>query len=188
MDMERLVSELTFTAFDFETTGLNAGVDRIVEIGGVRFRNNEILGTFQRLVNPGIVISEAASAVSGITNAMVVAYPAVKEILPQFMEFAADSVLLAHNAPFDLGFLRAALRDGGFDDVTNLVIDTQELAKRAFPKQKSYSLQNLVAFLRFPPNNAHRALDDAEMCMKLFLACTEALSFMGELTIREILT
>ncbi|WP_455381977.1 3'-5' exonuclease [Salinispira pacifica] len=188
MNLDQPVSQVLFTAFDFETTGLTPGVDRIVEFGAVRFKGKEILATFDRLANPGIVISEGASAVSGITNAMVVAQPEVGTILPEFVSFTGESILIAHNAEFDLAFLRAALLDYSMDDVKNKIIDTQVLAKRAFPKQKSYSLQNLAAFLNLPPNNAHRAADDAIMCMRLFNACVDALSFMGELTLGEVLT
>lgn len=188
MNLELPVSQVLFTAFDFETTGLTPGVDRIVELGAVRFKAGEILETFDRLVNPGMVISEGASAVSGITNAMVVAQPEVGTILPEFVAFTEGSILIAHNAEFDLAFLRAALLDYSMNDVKNLIVDTQVLAKRAFPKQKSYSLQNLISFLNIPPNNAHRAADDAIMCMRLFHACVEALSFMGDLTLGEILT
>jgi len=188
MQQDLPVSEIVFTAFDFETTGLTPGVDRIVEFGGVTFKGKQILRTFERLVNPGIPISEQAAVVSGITNAMVAAEPAIGSVLPEFMQFAGDTVLIAHNAPFDLAFLRAALLEHGMGDVRNSIIDTQELAKRAFPKQKSYSLQNLIAFLKIPPNNAHRAADDAIMCMRLFLACVNSMSFMGDLTLGEVLT
>ena len=188
MNLDQPVSEIEFTAFDFETTGLTPGVDRIVEFGAVKFKNGRVVGTFEKLVNPGIVISEEASAVSGINNSMVVGQPEVATVLPEFVAFAGDSVLMAHNAQFDLAFLRAALLDGKLADVKNLIIDTQVLAKRAFPRQKSYALQSLVAFLKFPPNTAHRAQDDAYMCMRLFLACVESLSFMGDISLSEVMT
>jgi DNA polymerase III alpha subunit (gram-positive type) len=97
-------------------------------------------------------------------------------------------VLLAHNASFDAGFLRAALQETGLGELDNLIIDTQALAQRAFPRLKSYALQSLVEHLGIPPNNAHRALDDSVVCMKLFLSCAEALSFMGQLSLEEVLT
>ena len=187
MNLDQPVSQLLFTAFDFETTGLTPGIDRIVELGAVRFKGKEVLETFDRLVNPGMVISAGATAVSGITDAMVIAQPEVGKILPEFVSFAGESILIAHNAPFDLAFLRAALLDHEMDDVKNLIIDTQELAKRAFPRQRSYGLQNLAVALNLPPNNAHRAADDALMCMKLFNACVETMSFMGELTLGEVI-
>ena len=182
------VSSVVFTAFDFETTGLHSATDRIVEFGAVRFRDGKIEQTFQRLSNPGIPIGADAAAISGIGDDDVKGAPPVASIVPEFVEFLGDTVLIAHNAPFDLGFLRAAVLDAGLPDINNTVIDTQLLAIRAFPKQKSYGLQNLATELRLPPNQAHRALDDAIMCMRLFLSCVEALSFMGDIELSQVLT
>lgn len=188
MDVQASVADITFTAFDFETTGLEPAVHKIVEFGGARFKGGEIVETFEALVNPGVSIDGDAGKISGITNDMVKDQPAVETMLAPFVEFIGDSVLVAHNAAFDMGFLRAALDRAGLSPVKNLIIDTQVLAQKAFPRLKSYSLQNLVAELGLPQGNAHRALDDATMCMRLFLACAEQLSFMGEITLEEVLT
>ncbi|MFW5684692.1 MAG: PolC-type DNA polymerase III [Spirochaetota bacterium] len=188
IDTSAAVSSVTFTAFDFETTGLYPASDRIVEFGAVTFRNGEIIGRFERLANPGIPISPDAAAVSGISDADVADATPVAEVVPEFVEFLGDSVLMAHNAPFDLGFLRAAVQALGLGDITNAIIDTQLLAMKAFPRRKSYGLQNLAVELGLPPNRAHRALDDAIMCMKLFGTCVEELSFMGDLELGEVLT
>lgn len=193
MTRDTSVADVTFVAFDFETTGLYPAQDKIVEFGAVKFKGGAVVDTFQQLANPGIPITEDAARISGIDSDMVVSAPPVAEVLPRFVEFLGEAVLVAHNAPFDLAFLRAALTSEGKGvgvggGVANTIIDTQILAQKAFPRQKSYSLQNLVGFLAIPPNQAHRALDDAVMCMKLFVACVEALSFMGELTMGEVLT
>jgi DNA polymerase III epsilon subunit family exonuclease len=187
-DSSRPIGSLTFAAFDFETTGLYPASDRIVEFGAVRFRDGEIIDTFERLADPGIPISPDAAAVSGISDADVVGKTPVAEVVPEFVSFLGDAILTAHNAPFDLGFLRAAVGALGRADVGNTIIDTQVLAMKAFPKRKSYGLQNLATELGLPPNRAHRALDDAIMCMRLFLRCVQELSFMGELELGEVLT
>jgi DNA polymerase III epsilon subunit family exonuclease len=188
MDSSLSVSDITFVAFDFETTGLHPATDRIIELGAVKFRDRGVLGTFDMLVNPGIAITDAAVNVSGITAEMLASEPAVEQALPDFMEFISGAVLVAHNAPFDMSFLRAALEVAGMEDVSNAVIDTQVLAQKAYPRLRSYSLQNLVTELGLTRGNAHRALDDALMCKDLFLTCAEALSFMGEITLGEVLT
>jgi DNA polymerase III epsilon subunit family exonuclease len=188
MDASQSVADTTFVAFDFETTGLHPATDRIIELGAVKFRGRDVLGTFDMLVNPGIPVTEGAVNVSGITAEMLVSKPAVNEALPDFVTFIEDAVLVAHNAPFDMSFLRAALEIAGMGQVSNTVIDTQVLAQKAYPRLKSYSLQNLVAELGIAQGNAHRALDDAVMCKDLFLTCAEALSFMGEITLGEVLT
>ncbi len=182
------VTSVTFTAFDFETTGLYPASDRIVEFGAVRFIGASVIESFERLANPGIPISQDAATVSGIADADVANAPPVGRVVPEFLSFLGDTVLLAHNAPFDLGFLRAALLGLGLAEVENPVVDTQALAMRAFPRRKSYGLQNLATELGLPPNRAHRALDDAMMCMRLFLRCVDELSFMGDLELREVLT
>ena len=187
MDPDTSLADVTLTAFDFETTGLHAGIDKIVEFGAVQFRDGTQTGSFEALCNPGIPIHPDAARVSGITDDMVAGQPSVPEVLQRFIDFVGDSVLVAHNAQFDLGFLRAALLEFGLPDMKNQVIDTQKLAQRAFPGQKSYALQNLVAHLGIPPNTAHRAKDDAYMCMRLFTAAADALSFMGDITIGEVL-
>ncbi len=182
------VASVTFTAFDFETTGLYPATDRIVEFGAVRFCGPAIIASFERLANPGIPITPDAAAVSGIADADVATEPPVELVLPEFVSFLGDTVLLAHNAPFDLGFLRAAVESLGHGKVENPVVDTQALAIKAFPRRKSYGLQNLAAELRLPASRAHRALDDAMLCMRLFLRCVEELSFMGDLELSEVLT
>ena len=181
------VSDVEFVAFDFETTGLYAASDRIVEFGAVRFRDDAVLAEFELLCDPGIPISPDASRVSGISDADVRGCRPVADIVPEFMRFVADAVLVAHNAPFDLGFLRAAAQGCGLGDVRNPVVDTQALAIKAFPKRRSYSLQNLATDLGLAPNRAHRALDDAVMCMRLFHRCVAELSFMGDLLLSDVL-
>lgn len=187
MDKKTPVSDITFVAFDFETTGLYAGQDSIVELGAVKFKNGTILESFEQLVDPGRPMPADSIRISGITDAMLAGQPNLTKILPDFMKFLQGSVLIAHNAGFDMGFLRTALDRNGMQFPENPLIDTQILAKKAYPGQKSYSLQNLVNFLRFPPNQAHRALDDSLMCMKLFQSCASQLSFMGDILLEEVL-
>ena len=181
------VSEVTFVAIDFETTGLYPTSDRIVEFGGLRFRAGETLAEFEKLANPGMPISAEAAAVSGITDEKVANEPPVDQIVPEFIEFISDAVIIAHNAPFDVGFLRAAVANLGLGGISNPIVDTQTLSIKAFPKRKSYGLQNLATELGLPPNRAHRALDDAIMCMRLFQKCVDELAFMGELELKEVL-
>ena len=188
IDVSKPVGECTFVAFDFETTGLHPAVDRIVEFGAVRFTIGRELADFNQLANPGQKIDPRASAVSGITDAMVASAPAVADVLDPFLSFVGDAILLAHNASFDSGFLRAELERVGKPSVSNLVIDTQVLAQKAFPGKKSYALQNLVEMLKIPANTAHRARDDARQCMRLFEHCVDQLSFMGDLSLSEVLT
>lgn len=184
----RDISAIDFVAFDFETTGLNPTTDRIIEIGAVRFRDRATVGEFQTMVDPQMPIPPASTDVSGITDAMVAGAPPTEEAIGRFLAFASGAVLIAHNAPFDMGFLRNAVERLGLPQPGNLVIDTQVLASKAFPMLRSYALQNLVDHFSFPRNNAHRALDDSTMCRRVFERCADQLSFMGSIPLSDLLT
>jgi DNA polymerase III subunit epsilon len=114
--------EVTFVVVDLETTGGSPATSGITEIGAVKVRGGEVLGELQTLVNPGEPIPSFIAVLTGITNGMVATAPHIDAVLPAFLEFARDCVLVAHNAPFDLGFLKAAcaglgLNWPGFDSV-----------------------------------------------------------------------
>lgn len=188
IDTTTPVTSLTFVAFDFETTGLHPAIDRIVEFGAVRFTVGSELAEFSQLVDPGRRIDPEAARVSGIDDAMVRGKPPVAEVLPAFMAFVGNAILVAHNAEFDAGFLRAELSRSPIPQLENLIVDTQLLAQKAFPGRKSYALQSLVETLGIPANTAHRARDDARQCMRLFEHCVQQLSFMGDLPLADVLT
>ena len=164
-----------FTAFDIETTGLNNWRDSIVEIGAVRFNKQGIIDRFSQLADPGKPMPAEAGRVNNITDEMLAGQPPIQEVLPAFVRFAADSVLLAHNAPFDCGFINRSLSrlcDDGYarqSALTNRVADTLPLARRLLPGRSHYNLQDIAASLGFKAEAAHRALDDARLCMELFI-------------------
>lgn len=184
--LEKPLDSLTFTAFDFETTGLNPAKDRIIEIGAVRVRGGVIGETFHTLVNPGIPIPPEATAIHGITDADVASQPLVAEVFPEFLEFISGTVLFAHNAPFDMRFLQQALRTHGLPDHRLPVLDTLTFARRVFPCRYSYSLQNLAAWLGLDAQNAHSALDDALVCARLFQICVIRSGGGSTLTIPDL--
>lgn len=160
-----------FVALDFETTGLSDRDDRIVEYGALRFDRSGPLEEFSILVDPLRPISPEAAAVSGITDDLVRGLTPWNGALPDFLAFLSDHPLVAHNAPFDISFLNGACRLEGRGNPANLIFDTRLLARQAFPGRQSYSLQVLAKDLGIDPGEAHRALDDAYTCMKLFLLC-----------------
>ncbi len=112
-DLGTPLSSVTFVVVDLETTGGSAQDCAITEIGAVKVRGGERLGEFQTLVNPGEPIPAFIAVLTGITDAMVAAAPRIATVLPAFLEFAGDAVLVAHNAGFDIGFLKAAARQTG---------------------------------------------------------------------------
>ena len=164
-----------FTAFDIETTGLDSKRDSIVEIGAIRFSGQGIIDRYSQLIDPGIPMPPGAAKVNNITDAMLAGQPPIQEALPAFLRFAADSVIVAHNAPFDCGFVNQSLSrlyDDGYVSVAVLphrIADTLTLARKLLPGRDHYNLQDISAFLGFKAEAAHRALDDARLCMELFI-------------------
>ena len=112
-DIGTPLAEVTFVVVDLETTGGSPNDGAITEIGAVKVRGGQVLGEFQTLVDPGREIPPYISELTGITSMMVAAAPRIDSVLPAFLEFARGTVLVAHNAPFDLGFLRAACAETG---------------------------------------------------------------------------
>ncbi len=171
--MEKKLSDITFVAFDVETTGLDAMTGKVVEFGAVRFDRSGRLEEYAQLVNPGCPIPPAALAVHGITDEEVAASPPVREALPGVIEFFGDSVLLAHNAPFDIGFFDAAFADAGLEPPVNPILCTVELARAAFPRLRDHKLTTLVRDLHIPEGEHHRALADAVYSSEVFKRCVD---------------
>lgn len=163
------VKEVVFVAFDTETTGLSPKEDRLVEIGAVRFRGNgEILATTNWLVNPQREIPYYATQVHGIRTEDVLGKPLFEEIFPQFETFCSDAVLMAHNAPFDVNFLKAEMARAGLKAPAYPVIDTLPLFRDWFPHALSHSLGQLSAYLGVDGGTYHRADADSYHIINVF--------------------
>lgn len=157
-----------FIAFDTETTGLDAAVGKIVEIGGVKFDRRGIIARYNVLINPQMPMPEEAGKVNGITDAMLKDKPVIAAIFPDFLEFIGTGILVAHNAPFDINYVNTELARAEKPLLTNKVIDTRIFAKEVFPGLSSYALQDLAVQFGITALEAHRAEDDARVCMELF--------------------
>ncbi len=164
-----------FIAFDSETTGMWAPINRLVELSAVKFTLN--LGeieTFDFLINPQKEIPADVIEIHGITNAMVKESPIAKPVLKKFKAFCGtDSILLAHNAPFDISFVGSALRRSKMQFGNNLILDTIEVYKKFFPGLTSYSLLNLIKKFGMSQSQDHRALSDARFVYYLFRNAVE---------------
>ena len=164
-----------FVVFDLETTGLSPKNDKITEIGAVRIQNGEIVESFSQLVNPAMPIPELITKLTGITDDMVKDKPTIDKVLPDFLDFIKDSVLVAHNASFDMGFIREAYE--GIDvHLKNPVLDTLELSRAMFPTMKSHKLNLMAKHLKVELKNHHRAVDDALATGNILLKILELLS------------
>ncbi len=184
---KQVLNNVTFVAFDIETTGLSPVVDRIVEIGAVQFRNGKVFDTFQELVDPEIPISPGATAVNGISDKMVAGKPTIDEVLPRFLSFIDETIPVAHNAPFDVGFLSYDISRLNLTATEKPILDTCAIPKRIFPSLYSYSLENLAVDLRIRSKEFHRALADAKVCMEILIKCLTELGGPDRLTMTDVL-
>ena len=163
----------TFVAFDVETTGFSGKKGRIVEIGVVKFRGGEVIDQQSWLVNPGIPISPMSQRVHGITDDMVSGAPAFKEVYAEFASFIGDSVLIAHNASFDIRFIETETRRHELEPPVNQVIDTLKLSRKRHPELKRHGLESLSKHFKLGEVAFHRGLVDATHVKNLFLVLTE---------------
>ena len=152
-----------FVAFDLETTGLSSRTDTIIEIGAVLMKGGKEIDRFQTFVSPGRKLDPKIIELTGITDRMLNGAPSIEEVLPKFLEFVGDRVLVAHNSDFDTGFIRAACEkmDLPYDYTA---ADTLILARNLMPQLNKFKLDVVANALSLPDFNHHRAADDAAIC------------------------
>ncbi len=162
MDLGTPLFDVTFVVVDLETTGCSPGGDAVTEIGALKLRGGELLGRFETLVNPGVPIPPMITVLTGITEAMLFPAPRIDAVLPQFLEFARDAVLVGHNIRFDVSFLDAALVAHGYPRLRNHRVDTIGLARRLVHDDvPNLRLQTLAHYFRTTVEPVHRAYVDA---------------------------
>ncbi|WP_420836577.1 PolC-type DNA polymerase III [Anaerosphaera multitolerans] len=162
----------TFVVFDIETTGFSARTDEITEIGAVKIKDGIIIDRYSQLVNPVIPIPQVVVELTGISNAFVANEPTIDLVIPEFYEFCKDSILVAHNANFDMSFIKRDMRKYGFNHKFP-VLDTLSLARAVVKDTKRFNLGTLSKKLGVTLVNAHRAVNDAEATAEVFLKMLE---------------
>ncbi len=174
-----------YVAFDLETTGLYPRHDRIIEIGAVRMKNGQEIDRFQSFVDPKRPLSEEVSKLTGITSDMLAGAPDIEMILPKFMEFVGNSVLVAHNAEFDTCYIRRECARLGIDcNITSL--DTLTLSQNLLPELGRHKLDIVAKHFGLEDFNHHRAADDARICGLLAGKLFEKLTDMGLKNIQSV--
>ncbi len=171
------LAETTFVVLDLETTGGAADGAGVTEIGAVKVRGGEELGVFATLVNPGERIPAFITVLTGITDAMLAPAPSIETVLPSLLEFLRGAVLVAHNAPYDVGFLKAACARHGYPWPNPRVLDTAALARRALTRDEvpNRKLATLAHFFHAAVQPTHRALDDARATVDVLHGLIERL-------------
>ncbi len=184
---DRLLGDLTYTVFDTETTGLSpSGGDEIIQIGAARIVNGKLLRqeSFEQLVNPGRLIPAATIPIHGITQDMVMGKPVIAEVLPAFYAFAQDTVLVAHNAAFDMKFLQLQQARTGLV-FNHPVLDTLLLSAVVHPNQESHRLEAIAERFNITVLGRHTALGDAFVTAEVWLRLLPLLQAMGIHTLRQ---
>ena len=169
----------TYVIFDLETTGLSPVNDRIIEIGAVKMCGGKVTDSFSTFVNPQIPIPFNIESLTGISDSMVENAGTIEEILPEFLEFCKGAVMVAHNAGFDVGFIKEktdAILGRKFECT---VVDTVALSRALLPSLGKFTLDHVAKALGVPPFNHHRAVDDAEACADIFAALIDKLRARG---------
>jgi DNA polymerase III subunit epsilon len=166
-----------FVVIDVETTGFSPkNGDRVIEIGAVAIEKREIIAEFSSLIDAGVSIPLQAQQVHGITNEMLKGQPVSDEVLPKFHDFIAGSTLVAHNAAFDIGFLRAEFAFLGME-FNNPCLCTLKMSRNRYPQPPNYKLKTVGRYLfgeSIDWMNSHRALDDARLAAMIFLEMEKA--------------
>ena len=160
-----------FCSIDTETTGLKPDCERIIEIGAVKFDKTGVLQNFSQLVNPDREIPPFITELTHIDAGMLKDKPSFTEISRDFLKFTENTVLIAHNAQFDIRFLNKELERSGIEPLKNHAIDTLRLSRWAYPENGHWTLQFLAEQFHINVEAAHRARDDARVCMELFIQC-----------------
>src|SRR5699024_8804851 len=177
--------DTTYCVLDLETTGLSFRTEKITEVGIMKIKNGEVIDEFSCFVNPEKPIPQKVVEVTNITDDMVKDAETIDKVFPKILEFIGDSVLVAHNADFDIGFLKHNAGELGYT-LNNTYIDTLRLAKELFPEYKKYKLGIIAENLGIKVEVAHRALDDVDTTVKVLKVMLDMLREKGAKKIEDI--
>lgn len=174
-----------YVVFDLETTGFSPNINKIIEIGAVKVEDGKIVDRFSSFVNPKVPIPFHIENLTGIRDDMVLDAPEISAILPSFLEFCKDSVMVAHNADFDMGFIRHNSKQQKQEQEFT-VLDTVALARALLPNLNRFKLDTVAKALNITLNNHHRAVDDAACTAEIFLKMIEMLKERGITDLTEL--
>ncbi len=157
-----------YTVIDIETTGLDPSFDDIIEIAGIKYKENKEIERFQSLINPGREIGDFIVELTGITNEMLLDAPSIETVLPRFLKFVGNDTIVGHNVHFDINFIYDNAENLGGSSFSNDFVDTMRLSRKLYPKMKNHRLATLAENLDVEPNGEHRALEDCITTQRCF--------------------
>ncbi|WP_240739327.1 PolC-type DNA polymerase III [Marinitoga lauensis] len=184
---EEIKFDYNFVVFDFETTGFDPNIEEIIEIGAVKIEKGEITETFHKMVKPNKNVPQKIQEITGITNEMLIDAPSINEVLPQFLDFISDSVLVAHNANFDYRFLRRWVKEVMNIEIKMPYVDTLAMARALLNLKGGHSLDKVVKALGLGNFEHHRAHEDAKVTAYAFLKLLEKAKGRGIKTLNELI-
>ena len=185
--LAHLLGETEFVVVDVETTGTAASATGIIEIGAARVCGGRIVGEFQQLINPGQRLPAFITWLTGINDAALADQPPISDVWPHFMNFLGESVIVAHNAPFDLGFLNAAARACSGQSLAHPHLCTLKLARRLIPELRRRGLDHVAAHFGIPLLERHRALGDVRITVEVFFQLLERMAARGVVRLDQAL-
>ncbi|MFA5035874.1 MAG: PolC-type DNA polymerase III [Candidatus Izemoplasmatales bacterium] len=174
-----MLNDATYVVFDIETTGLSVVYDTLIEIAAIKIKSGTIIGEYSTFINPKRQISDFTTNLTGIANSDVINAPDIDSVLREFLKFSSESILVAHNADFDIGHINYHFQKLGIDATNQPSIDTLVLAKAIYPDRQRYSLDQLCKLLKVPLNGHHRAINDAKATAEIFLHMLKELKKQG---------
>lgn len=175
-----------YVVFDIETTGLNKEKCKIIEIGAVKIRNREIVDRYSTFIDPGEKLSDEIVGLTNITDDMLEGQRPIETVLPEFLDFVGDDVLVAHNASFDTGFVRIKAEELGIEYRKNTILDTLELSRTLLKELKKHKLDVVAKHLGVSLEGHHRAVNDAEATAEIFLKLVDMLEENGVKNVDDI--
>ncbi len=179
------IDEAVFTVIDLETTGFNPENNSIIEIAAIKYQGNIIVDKYWQLIKPDYgLLPTHITNLTGITNAMVIDQPKIDEVLPEFLRFIKNTVIVGHNVSFDISFLNHNLKKIYGKTIKNPSICTDSLARKIMPDIDSKSLANLAYNFNIPFPKQHRAMSDAEVTLKVFL---KMLDFLQDYNVNRVI-
>ncbi|MCX5750611.1 MAG: 3'-5' exonuclease [Candidatus Saganbacteria bacterium] len=176
-----------YSIIDIETTGLEPSIYEIIEIAALRVENNDIKDIFNTLITPSKEITQEIEHLTGISNQMVSGYPTIEKVLPRFLDFIGNSILIAHNTDFDVTFLNTHIKKHLDRNLENLSICTLKISRKFLPGLSRHKLHSVADYYKVPTPLLHRALADAEITYQIWLKLIETIKKSKILTVKELL-
>jgi len=176
------LEKLSCVIVDLETTGLAPESNEIIEIGALKVEGKEIKDVFNKLVKPEKQLSSEITDLTGITQEMLASEPPIKSVIPQFKTFLGDSLIVAHNADFDVSFLKNSFKKHLSEDILNTVACTLHISRDLLPNLDNHKLHTVARYYGIPVSNRHRAIGDVEITYQVWL------KFIDKLKERNIIT